>query len=111
MDRTAPLLVAAGGAAGAVVRYAVSLAVPGPPGTLAVNVVGSLLLGAFVARTTDVRLHLFAGTGALSSFTTYSAFVVETTALGVVGGAGNVAATYALCFAAAAVGLRAGGRA
>jgi CrcB protein len=111
MERTAPLLVAAGGAVGALARHAVSLAVPGAAGTLAVNVAGSLLLGAFVARSTDARLHLLVGTGALSSFTTYSTFAVETTALGVAGGAGNVAATYALCLAAAAVGLRAGGRA
>jgi CrcB protein len=104
-SRLDPLLVALGGMVGATLRYAIGVAIAGPPGTLAVNVLGSFLLGVFVTRLRDPRAQLLLGTGALSSFTTYSTFAVETAALGTTLGAANVAATYLLGVLAAGLGL------
>ena len=78
-------VVAAGGYLGANGRYGVSLLVAGTlEATLIVNVVGSFLLGALVYRRVAVgawssRLGLLFGTGFLSSFTTYSTFVLDAT--------------------------------
>lgn len=114
MERTplGLLLVAAGGFLGAVVRHSVDVAVGGPTGagTLVVNLVGSFALGVLVSRATTTRTQLFVGTGALSSFTTYSTFVGDAVALGTAAGTAYVAASYALGFAAALVGLLIGGR-
>lgn len=110
MDRAAPLLVAGGGLVGALGRYGVALVVGGPAATLAVNAAGSLALGVLVALVPGRRVQLFVGTGLLSSFTTYSTFAVETVALGLAGGAANVAATHLLGVAAALLGLTAGRR-
>ena len=89
------LIVALGSAIGGVLRYAVSRAMPAqsgswPVATLSVNLTGSLLIGAlaawFASRSAsipaDVNLRLFAMTGVLGGFTTYSAFALETTLLG-----------------------------
>ena len=89
----ASLNVAVGGAAGSVLRYHVgrvvtNLAGPAnafPWGTLAVNVIGSLLMGALVgwfARGTMAApaaesLRLLIGVGLLGGFTTFSAFSAE----------------------------------
>lgn len=109
------LLVAVGGFVGATARHAVDVAVGGllagpatGAGTLAANVVGSFALGLLVARASDARTRLLVGTGALSSFTTYSAFVADAVALGPSAGAGYVAASYATGFAAATLGLAVG---
>jgi CrcB protein len=106
------LLVAAGGFLGAVARHGVAVAVGGPTGvgTLAVNAVGSFALGLLITRAAATRTRLFVGTGALSSFTTYSTFVGDAVALGGVAGSAYVAASYAVGFAAALAGLRVGGR-
>jgi len=113
MERTRAgyLLVAAGGFIGAAARYGVDVAAGGTTGlgTLAVNVVGSLVLGVLVGRATTTRTQLFVGTGALSSFTTYSTFVGDAVALGTAAGSAYVAVTYVFGFAAAAVGLLIGG--
>lgn len=81
------LLIALGGAAGAVLRYAVSgwthqIAGEGFPwGTLAVNVIGSLAIGFFWGlseRTVfrpEVRPLLFIGV--LGGFTTFSTYSLE----------------------------------
>jgi CrcB protein len=128
MDRTPAgfLLVALGGFLGAVARHAVALGVDGVAaavpaaagpaalagaGTLTANVAGSFALGALVARAPRPRTRLLVGTGALSSFTTYSTFVADAVALGTVAGAGYVAVSYATGLGAAALGLRVGGRA
>ena len=52
-----------------------------PWATLAVNAVGSFLLGVVVGVLGErrARLRAFLGTGILGGFTTYSAFAVETT--------------------------------
>jgi CrcB protein len=108
LTRLEPLaLVAVGGFAGAALRYAVALALPGafPWGTLAVNGLGSFALGVLLyerhfADAVSAEARLVVGTGFLSSFTTYSTFAAETT--GLAGSAGptlaaaNVAANYAL---------------
>nr|WP_123536689.1 CrcB family protein [Halosimplex salinum] len=108
LTRLGPLaLVVAGGFAGAVLRYALASALPGafPWGTLAANGLGSFALGVLLyerhfADALSVETRLLVGTGFLSSFTTYSTFAAETTALA--GGqapvlaAANVAANYAL---------------
>ena len=104
--------VALGGFIGAVLRHAVDVAVGDITGlgTLVVNVIGSFALGVLVTRTVGPRTRLFAGTGAISSFTTYSAFVADAVALGPLAGAGYVAASYATGFAAAGLGLATGKR-
>lgn len=111
----AALLVGAGGFVGAVSRYGIDVAVgaavggaPLPMGTLTVNVVGSFALGALTRILANRRFRLFLATGLLSSFTTYSTFAVETTQLGPLTGAGNVAATYGLGILAAMAGVAVG---
>ena len=72
--------VALGGAFGAALRYLTSLVVAFPFGTLAVNVVGSFAMGlAFVliAQKGLDRVVLFAMTGVLGGFTTFSAFSLD----------------------------------
>lgn len=82
------ILVAAGGACGAVARYTVSFAFgkawPAFPwGTLVVNVVGSFLLGLLMGATTSGRFLLdpawrsFLGIGILGAFTTFSTLSYE----------------------------------
>ncbi|NOY63220.1 MAG: fluoride efflux transporter CrcB [Gammaproteobacteria bacterium] len=81
--------IAAGGAAGAVMRFTMSnwvYAVVGrsfPYGTLAVNVLGSLLMGVLYVLLTD-RVTISAEwrgallVGLLGAFTTFSTFSIET---------------------------------
>ena len=104
--------VALGGFIGAVLRHAVDVAVGDITGlgTLVVNVIGSFALGVLVTRTVGPRTRLFAGTGAISSFTTYSTFVTDAVALGTVAGTAYVAASYGIGFIAAGAGLLAGRR-
>lgn len=83
------VVIAAGGAIGAVARHfvggrvMVALGLPGFPwGTLTVNVVGALLMGAIV-ELAALRLSLsdpmraFLTVGLLGGFTTFSAFSLE----------------------------------
>lgn len=81
------LLVAAGGALGAVARYGVGRILPvggWPYATLTVNVVGGLLMGllagwlAFRGGASQESIRLFAAVGVLGGFTTFSAFSLET---------------------------------
>lgn len=85
-------LVAAGGAIGSVFRYLVgvwSMRLAGPKfpwGTLAVNVVGSFLIGLLVelvARrlNASMEMRLFLVTGVLGGFTTFSSFSLDAVAL------------------------------
>ncbi len=113
LTRLEPLaLIAVGGFVGAVLRHAVALALPATPlpwGTLAANVAGSFTLGvllyeAHLADTLSPETRLVLGTGFLSSFTTYSTFAVETAGLDPQLLVANVAANYALGFAAVFVG-------
>ena len=84
------LLVFVGGAIGTTVRYLLSAAVPTVAGipliTLVINVTGAFVLGwlleALALRGPDAGprrdLRLFAGTGILGGYTTYSSFAVDT---------------------------------
>jgi CrcB protein len=120
-------LVALGGAAGSVARYAVSLAVPAtasgwPLGTLTVNVVGAFALGLLLTalarrgpETPQVRLvRLTVGTGVLGGFTTWSSFALETERLladgAVLVAAGYVGASLVVGTLAATAGVLLGSR-
>lgn len=84
------LLVAAGGAAGAVTRYALgvqALRIWGsawPFGTFIANVSGGLLMGVLAGYLAhrggadQDRLRVLLGVGVLGGFTTFSAFSLET---------------------------------
>ena len=106
------LLVALGGFAGALTRYGVDVALGDVTGvgTFTVNIVGSFALGLLVTRATTTRTQLFVGTGALSSFTTYSTFAADAVALGTTAGTAYVVASYLVGFAAALAGLLLGRR-
>ena len=109
---TTVISVALGGALGAVLRYLVGLAVAFPVGTLAVNVLGSFLIGVvwvvFAARGLQGWLP-FVMTGLLGGFTTFSAFSLDTLRLiedGRIAGAGSyVIASVVLSVLACAAGL------
>ena len=86
------LLVAAGAAVGAPLRYLVdkhllhrllvgsSTGTPFPWGTFAVNVIGSFVLG-LMTGTTNHTMTLLIGVGFCGAFTTFSTFSFETVAL------------------------------
>lgn len=84
MNGTGVILVAIGGAFGSVLRYVVSslalewLGGAFPWGTLAVNVVGSAVIGLLGGIGLGGELRLLLVTGVLGGFTTFSAFSLET---------------------------------
>ncbi|WP_421931230.1 fluoride efflux transporter CrcB [Phenylobacterium sp.] len=100
------LLVAAGGATGAMARYGLGLQAmrlfgpAWPFGTFLANILGGLLMGmlaGFLAHrggADQERLRLLLGVGVLGGFTTFSAFSLET-ALMIERRAYGVAASYA----------------
>jgi len=85
------LVIAVGGALGAVSRYYVTAFVVRtaggsfPYGTMVVNVLGSFALGFLLvwlqSRTTSAQIRQFVGIGFLGSFTTFSTFSLETVEL------------------------------
>jgi CrcB protein len=97
------LWVVLGAAVGAPARLIVSRAVAGERGTLAVNVVGSLLLGLFADL--SPASYALLGVGFCGAFTTFSAFGVEAVTLPRRSSAAYVAASIVLCCAACALGL------
>lgn len=104
-------LVAIGGFAGANLRHAFSLALPGLSGTFAANVLGCLALGFLVYEAELLGLlaeetSVVAGTGFLSSFTTYSTFALEAVQSTPVVGLIYVGASYAAGFVAVLAGRR-----
>jgi CrcB protein len=117
------VLVSLGGALGTAARYLLSgwlLRVLGPAfpyGTLAVNFIGSFLLGALMhaglqPEPLSPTTRLVLGTGFLGGFTTYSAFSYETLRYlheGAWATAGlYVSVTVLVCLAAGALGMLAG---
>ncbi len=119
-----PLLaIAAGGAAGAVARYLVSVGVTSlagrgfPYGTLTVNVSGSLLIGLLYVTMIERSLlspewRAALQIGFLGAFTTFSTFSLETVELlsrGETLRAGvNVLLSVFLCIVATGVGMTIG---
>jgi CrcB protein len=117
------LWICLGGAAGTGARYLLSgwllrAAGPGFPwGTLAVNVLGSFLLGLImqVSLTTGLippTLRLALATGVMGGFTTYSTFNYETLQYlqqnDWLAACANVAVTLLVCLVAGALGLLGG---
>lgn len=102
------------GAAGALVRYGVASAVGErelPVATLAINVVGSFLLGVLVTWGSSRLSPAVAtglGVGFLGAFTTFSTFAVETRLLDRPAAAAYVALTLVLGIGAAFAGVAAG---
>jgi len=116
------LAVVVGGLVGTGLRLGLDLLLPHaddglPVSTLVANVVGAFALGLLVGRvwpTAPAWLRAGLGAGLLGSFTTFSALAVAVVALSASGewmpAAGYLVATLALGLAAAALGLRLGGR-
>ncbi|MFE0680589.1 fluoride efflux transporter CrcB [Streptomyces sp. NPDC058961] len=106
------MVIALGGALGAVVRFAVAQAWPTatnsfPFTTLAVNAAGCLVIGIFLVAVTEIfsahaLLRPFFGTGVLGGFTTFSTYCVDIERL-VTGGRAGIALTYLAATAVAAV--------
>lgn len=107
------LLVIAGAAVGAPIRYLTDRAVQSrhasvfPWGTFVINVVGCLILGtltgAAIEGAASARLQLLIGTGLCGALTTYSTFSYETLRLAE-SGAKGYAAVNALLSVAAGLG-------
>ncbi len=112
--------IALGGAIGAVMRYGLSTAVYNllgrgfPYGTLAVNVIGSVLMGfLFVYLTEKAALppvwRAALLVGVLGAFTTFSTFSIETVALMEQAAwlkvLGNILLSVVLCIGGAWLGL------
>ena len=121
MLRTA-VAVFLGGLVGTALRIGIDAALPHADGafplsTLIVNVLGSFVLGALVARvwpTAPASLRAALGAGLLGSFTTFSAVMVSLVSLGDAGMLGVAAAylalTLVLGLGAAIAGLALGAR-
>lgn len=113
------LIVFLGGGVGAALRHGVNLGTARlfgtafPYGTLTVNVVGSLIMGALAAYFAfkgDATQHwrLFLTTGILGGFTTFSAFSLDVALLYERGELGLAAFYVALSVIVSLVGLFAG---
>ncbi len=117
------LAIAAGGAAGAVARYLVSVGVTSlagrgfPYGTLTVNVSGSLLIGLLYVTMIERSLlspewRAALQIGFLGAFTTFSTFSLETVDLlsrgEVLRASVNIVLSVFLCVAASAFGMMIG---
>jgi CrcB protein len=91
------LLVALGAGVGSAIRFMTAHVLDGrwPTGTLAVNVVGSFLLGAFSAQALSGDLLALLGTGFCGGMTTFSALMVQTAERGTRVGTGYLATTLA----------------
>ena len=116
------LLVAAGGVAGSLARWAVGRALPPHPGgipwaTAAVNLTGSLAVGVVLSRVSHARLRSLLVAGFLGGYTTFSTYALEVRDLwagtGAVLALAYAAGSVVLAVAAAGLGARlgAGGRA
>ena len=114
------LAIAGGGALGAVLRYWISTAVYAmagrgfPYGTLAVNILGSLLMGFLyiwlLERSLEsAAVRAFLLVGLLGAFTTFSTFSIETVLLmeggQLVRALMNVLISVVLCITAAGIGV------
>ena len=108
--------VALGSALGGVARYWFTMAgarlfgAEFPWSTIAINVLGSLVIGIVAARTPSDAVRLFVMVGICGGFTTFSAFSLQTLALLQEGHAikalANVLLSVLLCLAATWAGWR-----
>lgn len=115
------LAVMAGGAAGSLLRYLISVWIAArwgdtfPWGTLAVNVAGSFGIGLFAGLTTDdgillapPLLRIFVMVGIFGGFTTFSSFSLQTLSLVQDGewlaAGGNILFSLVLCLVAVWLG-------
>lgn len=106
------LVIALGGALGALARFGAAQAWPTATGsfpftTLTVNAAGALVIGVFLVAVTEIfsthrLLRPFFGTGVLGGFTTFSTYCVDIERL-VDGGRAGIALTYLAATAAAAL--------
>ncbi|MFB7651584.1 MULTISPECIES: fluoride efflux transporter FluC [unclassified Streptomyces] len=106
------LVIALGGALGAVARFGAAQVWPTaangfPATTLAVNTAGCLAIGIFLVAVTEIfsahpLLRPFFGTGVLGGFTTFSAYCADIERLVTAGRAG-IALTYLAATAVAAL--------
>jgi len=113
------LYVAAGGAVGAVARYAAVQAVmrlhpqPFPLGTMLVNILGSLLIGLALSKLQHEPMKLLLVTGVLGGFTTFSAFSWDSVQLLQQGAYGQalvyIGGSVLLCIAATIIGIKLAG--
>ncbi|GAA4909531.1 fluoride efflux transporter CrcB [Streptomyces coeruleoprunus] len=112
------LLVLAGGAVGAPLRYLTDRAVQArhdtvfPWGTLTVNLLGSLVLGVLTGAAVSAPAYALLGTGLCGALTTYSTFSYETLRLARSGSRGlaaaNVVVTTAVSLGAVYLGVAVG---
>lgn len=93
-------LVALGGAAGSVLRYLALMAVPAPWGVMAINVLGSFLIGLVFVPVGRMGLSPLVMAGLLGGFTTFSAFSLDALRLWTAGAFGQAA-----IYVAGSVGL------
>jgi CrcB protein len=104
------LLIAVGGFAGSNLRYFVELTIPSTLGaTFAVNVLGSFALALILTEASTIgalsdRAKFVFGTGFLSSFTTFSTFVLDVVSADPLVGLGYVVASYVTAFVAVLLG-------
>lgn len=105
------LLVALGSGLGASLRFVSGhyLDREWPTGTFMVNVVGSFLLGLFVAWSLSGSWLALLGTGFCGGLTTYSAFAVQAVGLGWRRGTAYALVTVVAGVAAAYAGFALGG--
>ncbi len=116
MELVSALAVGVGGSLGAVARYVVGVAIERRAAdTLAVNVVGSFVLGITLGIGIDVGspIALAISVGFCGAFTTFSSFAVETVGLAEDGhislAAVNAVGTLAAAILAVLVGISVGG--
>jgi fluoride exporter len=111
------LMVAAGGALGAVARYLASMQFGASPlTTFVVNISGAFLIGLLVGSPAggDLRSRLLIGTGFLGGYTTFSTLELEALMAwretGWWSAAANLAGSMVAGFAAVVAGFVLGGR-
>jgi CrcB protein len=102
-------LIGIGGFAGSNLRFFADGLLPGMAATLLVNVLGSFVLGFVLYEAIHASLlaretRVVVSTGFLSSFTTYSTFVLQSAQATPAWLLANVVATYGLGFAGVLVG-------
>ena len=102
-------VVGVGGAVGAVGRHAVGLRIDGRRSVVAVNAVGSLVLGVVTAAPVGSTLALFAAIGFCGAFTTFSSVTVETVSTATDGDARSAALFAAETLVTAVLGFLLGG--